>query len=268
MPSIEVNQSYWNGSYDWKAQGDEWSRRFGGAEAQWWSTLHPRIHRFVPADTILEIGPGFGRWSQFLRGFCRELVLVDLSPRCIDACKQRFAGDAAVSCHVNDGRSLRMIADDSVDFVFSFDSLVHVEVDVIREYLAQLASKLRVTGTGFLHHSNLGEYDRYFRFKRRLPGHSAAILQRVGLVDNDGFRAISMTAERFAQLAEEAGLVCIGQEVVSWASRRLIDCFSIITKSRPGERVEQVIVRNAAFTKEMDYTRRLSRLYSGDHRFA
>jgi cyclopropane fatty-acyl-phospholipid synthase-like methyltransferase len=39
------------------------------------------------------------------------------------------------------------------DFVFSFDSLVHVESDVIENYLTQLAKKLKPNGIGFIHHS-------------------------------------------------------------------------------------------------------------------
>ena len=34
-------------------------------------------------------------------------------------------------CYLNDGRSLSMIADGSVDFIFSFDSFVHPDRDVV-----------------------------------------------------------------------------------------------------------------------------------------
>ena len=36
-----------------------------------------------------------------------------------------------------------MIQDKSIDFVFSFDSLVHAEAEVIEAYLNQLAMKLQ-----------------------------------------------------------------------------------------------------------------------------
>jgi hypothetical protein len=51
--------------------------------------------------------------------------------------------------HVNDGRSLAAVADGSVDLIFSFDSLVHVEADVMLAYLEQLAHKLTPHGIGF-----------------------------------------------------------------------------------------------------------------------
>ena len=49
-----------------------------------------------------------------------------------------------------------MVEDGSIDFVFSFDSLVHVEADVLDAYLDQLARKLTPDGVGFIHHSNMG----------------------------------------------------------------------------------------------------------------
>ena len=122
MPTIEQNNELWDGKYEWPEQGDEWSRAWGGVSSQWFGTLLPRLKSFVPAPTILEIAPGFGRWTQFLRPLCSKLVLVDVSPKCIAACQRRFAGDEGIQYHVNDGQSLAMVADESVDFAFSFDS--------------------------------------------------------------------------------------------------------------------------------------------------
>ncbi len=78
-----------------------------------------------------------------------------------------------------------MVADGSIDFVFSFDSLVHAEEDVIRSYLDQLGQKLRPDGVGFLHHSNLGEYARYFAFVEKLPGRRR-VLEKLKLVERTG----------------------------------------------------------------------------------
>jgi hypothetical protein len=55
---------------------------------------------------------------------CDTLTVVDLNEKCISACKTRFAGVAHIRYHVNDGRSLSMVPDESVDFAVSFDSLV------------------------------------------------------------------------------------------------------------------------------------------------
>src|SRR5439155_24508233 len=40
---------------------------------------------------ILEIAPGFGRWTHYLKDYCENLWIVDRSSECIEACRQRFA---------------------------------------------------------------------------------------------------------------------------------------------------------------------------------
>ena len=77
--------------------------------------------------------------------------MVDLSEKCIEACRKGFASSSHISSHANDGKSLGMIAEKSIDFVFSFDSLAHAEADVIEAYLVQLATKQGVLGHESFH---------------------------------------------------------------------------------------------------------------------
>jgi SAM-dependent methyltransferase len=168
MPDVAVNKSLWTTQWDWSRRGDDWSDSWGGTPALWFSTLLPRIHAFVPTGTILEIAPGYGRWTQYLKELCDRLILVDLAENCIAHCQQRFADASHIDYHVNDGRSLDMVLDHSVDLVFSFDSLVHSEADVMDGYLQQLARKLRPDGIGFIHHSNIGEYPLLTRLSHRM----------------------------------------------------------------------------------------------------
>ncbi|MBA2524584.1 MAG: class I SAM-dependent methyltransferase, partial [Pyrinomonadaceae bacterium] len=138
MGTISENQKVWT-NRTWRQQGDDWSRGWAGTELLWWGTILPRIHAFAPTESILEIAPGFGRFTQHLKDLCHHLTVVDLTEKCIEACEQRFASCSHITYYVNDGKSLDMIADQSIDFVFSYDSLVHVEADVIEAYLSQLA---------------------------------------------------------------------------------------------------------------------------------
>jgi SAM-dependent methyltransferase len=158
MADVDHNLAIWSNEWDWSTQGDEWSAWWGDSRAMWYGALLPRIHSFLPAGTILEIAPGYGRWTQFLKDACEHLVIVDLTEGCIEHCRERFSASTNIEYHVNDGRSLAMVADGSIDFAFSFDSLVHVEADVMNAYLEQLASKLSPDGVGFIHHSNIGSY--------------------------------------------------------------------------------------------------------------
>ena len=209
---------------------------WGGTAYGWWGALYPRLHGFLPTGTLLEIAPGAGRWTHFLVHLCDRLIGVDLVAKCVAHSRRRFAEHPHATFIQNDGRSLEAVEDGSVDFAFSFDSLVHAERDVIESYLHELARKLTPNGAGFIHHSNVGRY--VDPETRKLP------------FENDGMRGRTMTAEVFAAGCEAAGLRCIGQELVNWHMEPLNDCFSLFT--RPGSRFDRpnVVFENPHFMEE------------------
>src|SRR5215467_3632117 len=237
MPTIEQNSNCWNGDYDWLNCGDEWSEAWGGPEPQWFGAIFPRIHAFLPTE-ILEIAPGFGRWTQFLKDSCRHLIIVDLSERCIEACKRRFSRDSHIAYHTNDGKSLSFIPDDSIDFVFSFDSLVHAEADVIEAYLRQLATKLKSSGTGFIHHSNLASYVDPLT-KGLPPG-----------FENKHWRSTSMSAKVFEEYSDAVNLQCISQEEINWGGETLNDVFSVFTRKESNWFRPNRLLQNPQFMSE------------------
>jgi hypothetical protein len=262
MPSVDQNLRIWTTDYDWELSGDEWSVSWGNAESQWWGSLYPRLHAFVPCDAILEIAPGFGRWTQYLKNLCQHLTVVDLTERCIKHCQERFADCSHITYAVNDGKSLSAVADQSIDLAFSFDSLVHAEADVLEAYVNQLVGKLRPEGVGFIHHSNALGYRRYFSLARRLP-RGRGLLARKGLLRDDHGRSLSMSAELFRKYCREAGLNCISQEIINWGGRDLIDCISVVArKASRWDRPCQVL-ENREFMEEARHLRRVAPLYTG-----
>src|SRR4051812_3532337 len=246
MPSVLENVSVWDGMYDWSRRGDEWSDAWGGVSHHWWTTLFPRLQGYVPAGRVLEIAPGFGRWTHFLRDLCSELIIVDIAESAIAYCRERFAADRHISAHVNDGGSLPMVECGSIDLAFSFDSLVHAERDVMAAYLGELARVLTRDGVAFLHHSNMGAYAR-------------------GTYDpnNIHWRATSVSATGIETLARTVGLSCVSQETVAWGNDDLLnDCFSVITRAGSRFDRENVVVENLDFTSaEIALARRLSTQY-------
>jgi SAM-dependent methyltransferase len=240
--------------YDWKEAGEEWSQPWGSSAAQWTGTIFPRIRECLPTGTILEVAPGFGRWTHYLKDYCDELWAVDKSSKCIEACQERFASDARVRCVLNDGLSLAMIPDSSVDFVFSFDSFVHPDRKVVEAYLRQLGTKLKIGGKGFIHHSNFGEYVNSPR--ERLPDAVAKPLIKAKILDWAHHRNPSMTAELFSGLCEQNGLHCVSQELVNWRGRRLIDCLSLFVRMDSAPKDATKIIRNPNFMREAARIRR------------
>jgi SAM-dependent methyltransferase len=261
VPSLEKNRELWADETTWRAGGDDWSQSWGGAAAQWHGSVLPRIRRYLPASTVVEIAPGYGRWTDYLLPFCDTLVGVDLSEVCVHACRTRFAGVPHASFFVNDGRSLDMVANGSADFIFSFDSLVHVEADVLSDYLVEIAAKLSPDGVAFIHHSNLGEHARHFARLDLLPDPLRTRLVARGVVDHAHLRAPSVTAEWLATTCAQLGLCCIGQELVNWGTRRvLLDCFSTIVRAGSPRARARRVVRNPHFMSEAESIRLASRL--------
>ena len=230
MPSVGENITMWGSPSSWEHAGDEWSEAWGSPEAQWNATLFPRIRNFLPSDAILEIAPGYGRWTEFLRHHCKRLVGVDLNSNCIDGCRSRFEAYPNLTFHQNDGCSLASVPDASIDFVFSFDSLVHVEADTLDGYLSQFRRIMRPDAVAFLHHSNFGAHVKgpYISKLRRIPV-VWQFARRTGLVTpNQHWRAETVSADTVRALCEGHGLQCVRQEIIAWGGDVLNDCFSTI----------------------------------------
>jgi SAM-dependent methyltransferase len=249
MPTLDQNIKAWDESYKWIEQGDEWSRAWGGPSAQWFGTILPRLKSFVPAHRILEIAPGYGRWTQFLIPLCDDLILVDISPKCIDVCRERFAGQPQIQYHVNDGRSLSMVDDDSIDLAFTFDSLVHVEADVLREYLDQLSRKLTRDGIAFIHHSNMGEYVDSVTGK--LPP----------TVANRHWRALTVSGQSVQETCRTIGVSCVSQELINWGGSDLNDAITVVARPESRWARPTVTMRNTGFNNEILYVRQVAQLY-------
>lgn len=230
MPSIEENQVKWNTDYKWSKAGDEWSDEWGGINIQWNGMIYPRIKNFLPASTILEIAPGHGRWTQFLKSYCNELILADISENCIQRCQQRFAEATHIRYFVNDGKSLDFVENNKVDFIFCFDSLVHAEQDVIEGYIAEFEKKLSKDGVVFLHHSNLGAYPIQLLLSRIQI--LRILLRKLKILEQSfHWRGTTMSANKIIEYTNKYNLKCISQEFLPWRTNRIfIDCISVITK--------------------------------------
>jgi SAM-dependent methyltransferase len=268
MASVKDNLSHWGSEYEWPENGDEWSQRWGDPDTQWRATLLPRVSSFLGARSVLEIAPGYGRWSKYLIDASETYIGVDLAESCVARCRERFKNTSRASFYSNDGRSLPMVTDNSVDFIFSFDSLVHVEEDAIRDYIREFARILAAEGIAFIHHSNLGAYGAELWRSEALVSatqpikHARGALRRLGLTDWHQSRAPSMSAERWVELCDAAGVVCVGQEVINWNAAQLTDCMSLV--ARKGSRWDRpnVVVRNPEFRAEAQSAQAISKVFT------
>ena len=241
MNYLDKHIHYWDKKYEWKKKGDEWSEAWGGTPYLWYGTIFPRILTHVPCNIMLEIAPGFGRCTQYLKNLCNTLIIVDMSEKCINSCKKRFSKDKNIKYYVNDGKKLSLIKERSVDYIFSWDSLVHCEIDVIESYINEFAGILKPNGYGFIHHSNM----KIFKNNRINPG----------------CRGRTVDAGLFRKLCQISHLRIITQEIINWGEAHLSDCISIFTTEQNPKENRSNIIENTYFMDEAENLRRISQFY-------
>lgn len=247
MPSITENKQVWGASHDWPLAGDEWSDSWGSAPAQWHGSLYPRVFPFL-GGRILEIAPGHGRWTQFLQNHCSSLIGIDLATACVEYCKDRFSDNPSLQFKTNDGLKLTAIADGSIDFIFSFDSLVHAESDVIASYVTEFARVLRKGGVAFIHHSNGGGVPISLSWNK--------VKRRLKIPTSNHWRAASVSAHKVRTFVERNGMSILQQEIFPWVGETmLMDCISTIVNA-PGQK--GTLVRNHRFMEEAAAIKRIS----------
>ncbi|MBW2334648.1 MAG: class I SAM-dependent methyltransferase, partial [Deltaproteobacteria bacterium] len=172
-----------------------------------------------PGKTVLEIGPGAGRWTVVLQGIAKHLILVDLSQKCINLCKKRFAECDNIEFYVNDGSSLGFIPDETVDYVWSFDVFVHINPRETDIYLTELSRVLTKGGRGIIHHAKEG--GRHGAWRSR------------------------MTSALFCELLEKHGLTLVAQ-FDSWGDVErdhvgFYDAITVFEKCVPNCSVSEII---------------------------
>jgi ubiquinone/menaquinone biosynthesis C-methylase UbiE len=195
MPTLSQNR-YWD-IYKWPDDGDEWTDQaaFCGVPYPLWKQY--LVESFIvsnvgEASTVLEIAVGHGRWTPPLAEIARLYIGVDMNRSCVNFCQRRFLHLANVEFHENDGRSLGMIGEQTIDFVWSFDSFVHLESNVTDAYMAEIARVLLPGGRCCIHH----------------PGKPTEIQRARGL------RSM-VEVDTFALIAKAHGLHVVSQ-VDSW----------------------------------------------------
>jgi ubiquinone/menaquinone biosynthesis C-methylase UbiE len=192
--SAAENRLRWD-EWDWSSRGEQWN------ESPEWkqSVIDELIDVWMPrGGVILEIGPGGGRWSEPLLERASGLILVDVSARPLDLCRERFEGAANVGYVLSSGSDIPGVDDGSVDAVWSFDVLVHVAPLDQFGYLSESARILAPGGVAVLHHAD-------GRNRGALPSRA-------------GWRS-PMSRDLFAAAARERGL-SVERQFDSWGTER------------------------------------------------
>jgi ubiquinone/menaquinone biosynthesis C-methylase UbiE len=140
----------------------------------------------TPETIAVEIGPGGGRWTRYMLGV-RKVYAVDYHRRLLKALKLNFPSDVIVPVK-NNGDDFPGIPDASADFVFSFDTFVHLDMPIIDAYLRNIRRLLKPTSNVFIHYSD-----------KRKP----AAMRNKSFSDNDPQRMRELVSSHGYQIYEE-----------------------------------------------------------------
>jgi SAM-dependent methyltransferase len=101
----------------------------------------------APDWTCLEIGCGLGRLLRPIAQRCRRVIGIDLSHEMIRYGREHLRDVPNVELHVNDGRTMPMVPDGSVDLVYSHLAFQHMTLyEIVEGYVAEIARVLKPNG--------------------------------------------------------------------------------------------------------------------------
>jgi len=152
--TIEANLEEWQ-HWDWADKGEEWTISPAWKASIVESVLKPNVPE---GCRVLEIGPGGGWWTEFLIARAAHVSAVDLTPRCIEVCRERFRSAINVDFFVNDGRDLSFLPAASFERIWSYDVFVHIAAADVDNYVRQFATLLVPGGVAVIHHAKAGRF--------------------------------------------------------------------------------------------------------------
>jgi len=148
--------------------GDE---MWGGlAESRARDLYLPHIH---PAATVLELGPGTGRYTRHVIAHCRRMILVDYSHLVCQWLEEYLAGRGDFEVHCIDQPALPFVADDTVDFAFANGVFEHLDFDDALWFLEEFRRVLAPGSIVAFNFNNLMTDAglQHLRKHRGAPGH-------------------------------------------------------------------------------------------------
>jgi phospholipid N-methyltransferase len=116
------------------------------------------IRPYMPAGAkVLEIGPGHGAWTRALiKAGASRVYALDVQSREFNGIDRWLKEDGEkLEYFVVDDCSCSMIADQSMDFFWSFGAFVHMSAKIQSDYIASAYSKLKAGSHGFIQYADM-----------------------------------------------------------------------------------------------------------------
>jgi len=187
--TVQRNLEIWE-NHDWSRFGHEWtedSMRYRGLDSTLWKKqiIESLIKKYMmQGGVILEIGPGGGRWTEILVKQARRLILVDITKKCLELCKERFRGYTCVEYQeVKSYKNfLNFLPDCSVHSVWAYDVFVHFNPSDVKKYIKEISRVLVKNGVAVIHHA--GTYASHADRQEGWRGHMSPKLFKKYVTSN------------------------------------------------------------------------------------
>jgi SAM-dependent methyltransferase len=118
-----------------------------------------------PDVDVLELGCGGGKFSAHLRSRSRSLVCADISADMLRRTRAHVGEGEDVSYLQLNGRDFKGVPDASVDFIYSYDVLLHLQPQNVFSYLHDARRILRPGGIFMVHAIDLASRGGSYHFE-------------------------------------------------------------------------------------------------------
>ena len=183
-------------------------------DAQWDTIIQPILAQYsIDYSSIIDFAAGYGRNTRkLLEAGAGHVTMVDVNPECVAHLETHFPRDRT-SAVLNDGAGLAGLDTSAFSFLYTFDAMVHFDLEIIISYIPEFARVLRPGAYAFVHHSNYTAN----------PGGDFR--------ENPHWRNF-MSAAIFKHVAVRSGFDVIQQETFSWGEPD-IDCITVLHRKMP-----------------------------------
>ncbi len=174
-----------------RAVGSEWG---GAQEVE--LIVEEFVFPYVTSSSVVgELGVGGGRIARLVAPRVGTFVGFDISASMLRQARDALAGHSNVDFVKVDKAGFRPELDGTFDFVYAFDTFVHLELHVMWQYVSGFARILKPDGKAFLHTSNLAAPDGWEQFAAQegysVSGHYFVSPEIVGiLASRAGFEIV------------------------------------------------------------------------------
>lgn len=122
-----------------------------------------------PEHTVMELGPGSGRYTRHLVDRCERLVLVDYSHVVCDWMEQCYQGRSDVQIVRAQSYALTQITAGSIDTIVANGVFEHIDLEGFMRYFQAFERALKPGGRGCFNFNNIVAPQGLDRFIQELP---------------------------------------------------------------------------------------------------